>query len=59
MTPPPLEDVDVVLPCLNEAEALPWVLSRIPAGWRAIVVDNGSADGSADLARRLGTAVVH
>ena len=52
-------DVDVVLPCLNEAEALPWVLGRIPAGWRALVVDNGSTDGSADLARTLGATVVH
>ncbi|MFF9312545.1 glycosyltransferase family 2 protein [Streptomyces sp. NPDC014748] len=51
--------VDVVLPCLDEAEALPWVLGRIPAGWRAIVVDNGSTDGSADLARALGAHVVH
>ncbi|MER5178738.1 glycosyltransferase family 2 protein [Streptomyces sp. NPDC002896] len=51
--------VDVVLPCLNEAAALPWVLARIPAGWRAVVVDNGSTDGSADLARALGAAVVH
>nr|WP_189134138.1 glycosyltransferase family 2 protein [Wenjunlia tyrosinilytica] len=51
--------VDVVLPCLNEAEALPWVLKRIPAGWRALVVDNGSDDGSADLARALGAHVVH
>ncbi|MET9171597.1 glycosyltransferase family 2 protein [Streptomyces misionensis] len=51
--------VDVVLPCLDEAEALPWVLGRIPAGWRAIVVDNGSTDGSADLARTLGAQVVH
>ncbi|MFF3956734.1 glycosyltransferase family 2 protein [Streptomyces sp. NPDC001890] len=50
--------VDVVLPCLNEAEALPWVLARIPAGWRALVVDNGSTDGSADLARSLGATVV-
>jgi glycosyltransferase involved in cell wall biosynthesis len=50
---------DVVLPCLDEAEALPWVLSRIPAGWRAIVVDNGSTDGSADIARALGAHVVH
>jgi len=49
---------DIVLPCLDEAEALPWVLGRIPAGWRAIVVDNGSADGSADLARDLGATVV-
>jgi len=51
--------VDVVLPCLNEAEALPWVLERIPAGWRAIVVDNGSTDGSAEIARELGAQVVH
>ncbi|WP_415951673.1 glycosyltransferase family 2 protein [Streptomyces sp. KLOTTS4A1] len=50
---------DVVLPCLDEAEALPWVLARIPEGWRAIVVDNGSRDGSADLARSLGARVVH
>jgi glycosyltransferase involved in cell wall biosynthesis len=51
--------VDVVLPCLDEAEALPWVLERIPAGWRAIVVDNGSTDGSAEIARELGAQVVH
>ncbi|MFF7408559.1 glycosyltransferase family 2 protein [Streptomyces lydicus] len=51
--------VDVVLPCLDEAEALPWVLDRIPSGWRAIVVDNGSTDGSADIARALGAHVVH
>lgn len=35
------------------------MLARVPAGWRAIVVDNGSADGSADIARRLGATVVH
>ncbi|MEW1678382.1 glycosyltransferase family 2 protein [Streptomyces noursei] len=51
--------VDVVLPCLDEAAALPWVLDRIPPGWRAIVVDNGSTDASADIARRLGAHVVH
>ncbi|MFG2981758.1 glycosyltransferase family 2 protein [Streptomyces sp. NPDC048258] len=54
---PPL--ADLVLPCLDEAEALPWVLARVPGGWRAIVVDNGSTDGSADIARRLGATVVH
>ncbi|WP_333740173.1 glycosyltransferase family 2 protein [Streptomyces sp. IBSBF 2806] len=56
-TSPP--SVDVVLPCLDEAEALPWVLERIPPGWRAIVVDNGSSDGSPDIARDLGAHVVH
>ncbi|WP_443041584.1 glycosyltransferase family 2 protein [Streptomyces sp. B21-083] len=50
--------VDVVLPCLNEVEALPWVLARIPATWRALVVDNGSTDGSAELASALGATVV-
>ncbi|MEU4848241.1 glycosyltransferase family 2 protein [Streptomyces gilvosporeus] len=50
--------VDVVLPCLDEAAALPWVLARIPDGWRAIVVDNGSTDGSAAVARDLGATVV-
>ncbi|MFJ6564549.1 glycosyltransferase family 2 protein [Streptomyces sp. NPDC091412] len=51
--------MDVVLPCLDEAEALPWVLDRVPSDWRAIVVDNGSTDGSADIARALGAHVVH
>ena len=50
--------VDVILPCLNEASALPWVLGRMPAGFRAIVVDNGSTDGSGALARSLGVTVV-
>jgi glycosyltransferase involved in cell wall biosynthesis len=49
---------DVVLPCLDEAAALPWVLSRIPAGYRAIVADNGSTDGSADIAAANGATVV-
>jgi glycosyltransferase involved in cell wall biosynthesis len=49
---------DVVLPCLDEAAALPWVLSRLPAGYRAIVADNGSTDGSADVARAHGATVV-
>ncbi|WP_285707879.1 glycosyltransferase family 2 protein [Microtetraspora sp. NBRC 16547] len=50
--------VDVILPCLDEAEALPWVIGRVPPGFRAIVVDNGSADGSAEIARSLGAVVV-
>ncbi|HEX5405271.1 MAG TPA: glycosyltransferase family 2 protein [Pseudonocardiaceae bacterium] len=50
--------MDVVLPCLNEAAALPGVLAALPPGYRAVVVDNGSTDGSADVARRLGAYVV-
>jgi glycosyltransferase involved in cell wall biosynthesis len=49
---------DVVLPCLDEAGALPWVLSRMPEGFHAIVADNGSTDGSADIARAHGATVV-
>lgn len=51
--------VDVVLPCLDEAGALPRVLERIPDGWRGLVVDNGSTDGSAAIAAGLGATVVH
>jgi len=49
---------DVILPCLDEAAALPWVLSRIPPGCTAIVADNGSTDGSAEIAREHGAVVV-
>ena len=49
---------DVILPCLNEAPALPWVLARMPPGYRPIVADNGSSDGSADVARAAGALVV-
>lgn len=53
--------VDVVLPCLDEAAALPGVLAGLPrdAGYRAVVVDNGSSDGSAAVAARSGATVVH
>lgn len=50
--------VDVVLPCLNEAGALPWILGRMPDGYRAILADNGSTDGSAEIARSFGALVV-
>lgn len=51
--------VDVILPVLDEAAALPWVLGRMPEGYRPIVVDNGSGDGSAEIAAGLGAQVVH
>jgi len=49
----------VVLPVLDEAQALPWVLSRMPEGYTPLVVDNGSSDGSAQIAEALGARVVH
>ena len=50
--------LDIVLPCLDEAGALPVVLAGLPAGSRAVVVDNGSTDGSPEVARGLGATVV-
>ncbi len=49
---------DVILPVLDEVQALPWVLDRMPAGYEPLVVDNGSTDGSGDLARSLGARVI-
>jgi glycosyltransferase involved in cell wall biosynthesis len=50
--------IDVVLPVLDEREALPGVLGAFPPGYRAIVADNGSTDGSGELAASLGATVV-
>ncbi|CAB4736539.1 unannotated protein [freshwater metagenome] len=50
---------DLVLPCKDEAPALEVLLPRIPAAFAVIVVDNGSRDGTAAVAERLGASVVH
>jgi len=50
--------VTVVLPCLNEAESLPVVLSAMPADYQVLVVDNNSTDDTAEVARRHGARVV-
>jgi glycosyltransferase involved in cell wall biosynthesis len=50
---------DVILPVLDEARSLPGVLGAMPPHHRPIVVDNGSSDGSAGIAARLGAQVVH
>lgn len=49
---------DVILPALDEAAAVAWVLRRMPAGYRPIVVDNGSTDATASIAADLGATVV-
>jgi glycosyltransferase involved in cell wall biosynthesis len=51
--------VELVIPCLNEEIALPALLAGVPSGWAVIVVDNGSRDHTADVARRAGAMVVH
>src|SRR5687768_8542561 len=48
---------DVIIPVLDEAAALPALLDAMPDGHRAIVVDNGSSDGSGDVARAHGARV--
>jgi glycosyltransferase involved in cell wall biosynthesis len=50
--------IEVILPALDERAALPWVLERMPAGYEPIVVDNGSTDGTGELAASLGATVV-
>jgi glycosyltransferase involved in cell wall biosynthesis len=50
--------IDVILPVLDEERALPGVLSAFPSGYRPLVVDNGSRDRSAEVARARGAEVV-
>jgi glycosyltransferase involved in cell wall biosynthesis len=57
--------VSVVIPCLNEAETIVECVTRAQAALDAneldgevVVVDNGSIDGSGDLARAAGASVV-
>jgi len=49
---------EIILPCLDEADALPVVMAALPGGWPVLVVDNGSTDGTAAVARALGARVV-
>jgi glycosyltransferase involved in cell wall biosynthesis len=50
--------VAVVIPARDEEEALPLVLAELPRVERVVVVDNGSRDRTAELARELGARVV-
>ncbi len=52
------DGVTVVLPCRNEAGSLPGVLAAVPTGYVALVVDNGSEDGTAAVAYDCGAMVV-
>lgn len=50
--------VTVVIPCLDEAGAIGDVLCAIPPGYQPVVVDNGSRDGTAEVAQTHGATVV-
>lgn len=55
--------LSVVIPALNEAESLPKTLDALAGDWpggppEIIVVDGGSTDGTREIARRLGAAVL-
>jgi glycosyltransferase involved in cell wall biosynthesis len=59
-------ELSVVLPCLNEAETVATCVRKAITHLRAegvvaevIVADNGSTDGSQDLARAEGARVIH
>ena len=50
----------LIIPALNEAESIGVVLSRLPSGLfsQVIVVDNGSDDGTSEVAQAAGAEVV-
>jgi glycosyltransferase involved in cell wall biosynthesis len=59
-------EVSVVMPCLNEAETLETCIVKAQQALAAaniagevVIADNGSADGSVEIAERLGARVVH
>jgi len=63
-------DIAIVMPCLNEAGTLPRCLARAQQALATlgadhglsgeiVVADNGSSDGSPEIAERLGARVVH
>ena len=56
-----MQSVDVIIPALNEQDALPLVLRDIPRPpvRRVIVADNGSTDRTAEVALKNGAEVVH
>lgn len=57
----PAPRVGLVIPARDEEQALPLVLGELPREplARLVVVDNGSTDGTARVARAAGAEVVH
>jgi len=53
-----LASVSVIIPAIDEEHSLPLVLGDLPAVGEVIVVDNGSKDRTAELARSAGARVI-
>jgi glycosyltransferase involved in cell wall biosynthesis len=53
-----MADCDLILPCRDEGPALGDLLPRVPSGFAGIVVDNGSRDDTAAVARGHGARLV-
>jgi len=59
MSMPPQSNMWVVIAAYNEAAAIADVVADVTAaGYRAVVVDDGSRDGTAELAKSAGAALV-
>jgi glycosyltransferase involved in cell wall biosynthesis len=59
-------EVSVVIPCLNEANSIGYCVEKAISAFKAaglrgevVVGDNGSTDGSIEIAEKLGARVVH
>ncbi|MFU8804744.1 MAG: glycosyltransferase family 2 protein [Bradymonadaceae bacterium] len=59
-SPPKNMVIDVLIPALNEEKSLGLVIDALPPKWvrRVVVVDNGSTDRTAEVAREHGAIVV-
>jgi glycosyltransferase involved in cell wall biosynthesis len=62
----PIPEVSIVMPCLNEAETLGTCIEKaqrcldeLGCAGEIVIADNGSTDGSPELAEALGARVVH
>jgi glycosyltransferase involved in cell wall biosynthesis len=55
-----MHPVSIVIPTLNEAEAIGMVIREIPPAYAAdvVVADSGSTDGTQDIARAAGARVI-
>lgn len=62
----PALEISIVMPCLNEAETVGiciekawWALFQHKISGELIIADNGSTDGSQDIASKSGARVIH